>query len=139
MHKRKMWFDALRERVAEAEKSGEISLPGLDFFDITELNNDLENAELLLVSHDVVKQLVENGTAPEDLRAGFQMPFERSFIEVDPAVRLAECHFPTILHSIFSLITTHWFFFVSGTSAVKKFLPTSRQKYLPRQGAAAYI
>jgi hypothetical protein len=76
----------------EIAQPGETVLPGLADVDAAELDRELEDAELLLISHELAERLAANGEAPADLKSSFQLPFDSVFFEIDPALSLPEEH-----------------------------------------------
>jgi hypothetical protein len=92
LHIRTMWFDRLRQRIRDLSESNKNTLPGFVDADAQELDKDLDRTELLIINQNVAERLIENGSAPDDLKTSFQLPFENILFQVDPPVRLPKEH-----------------------------------------------
>ncbi|HOM72395.1 MAG TPA: hypothetical protein PLP86_09125 [Armatimonadota bacterium] len=82
------WFDRLRDRLFDFQKSEQTSLPGLDDVNLKAIAEDLEEAELLIIKREEAERLIADGEAPQDLKTAFHLPFGSMFVQFDEPVQM---------------------------------------------------
>lgn len=83
------WFDRLLGRISDSREAARTALPGFVETIDEDIERDLERAEVLVVTRDVAKRLLVNGSAPNDLQTGFVLPFETVFFLFDEPVEVS--------------------------------------------------
>lgn len=86
------WFDRLLGRIISRSESAKLALPGLADTVDDETIRALEDAEVLVISNDAAKRLIENGESPDDLKTSFNLPFDPVFVQFDAPVAITGEH-----------------------------------------------